>query len=184
MADSNTQNSQNQSGQGDDQGKVINLTQVQQLEKEAAQTESILDAEEKLLGLNKPVTTQAQTQGDASQFHIPQVVKQKYPQLIPLILNTESMDDEEREYWFQILPIMTEDQVHKLLEILVNEKQQLAKLDAEYEEELAKINEKHLNEWQAFENQQQRAELAQKEEAYEEEEQSLEEQLLNKLDQL
>jgi hypothetical protein len=94
------------------------------------------------------------------------------------------MDDEEREYWFQILPIMTDDQVEKLREILINEKQQLAKLDAEYETELEKINEKHLNEWEAFEYEQEREELQKKEKKHEAGEASLEEDLLNKLDEL
>jgi len=187
MADSNTQNTQ-----GDDDNKVINLTQVQQMEKDSVSDDSILAAEEELLGLNKPAgggatgyTGGAQsTKAKAAKFHIPQAVKQKYPELIPLILNTESMDDEEREYWFQILPIMTADQVQKLRDILVNEKKQLAKLDQEYEAELAKINEKHLAEWQSFENKQQRVALAQKEEANEAQESSLEEDLLNKLDQI
>lgn len=174
MADSNAQS---------DDDKVINLAKVQQLEKDAAMDEDILAAEDDLLGLGKPQKDQggAATKGKASKFHIPAVVKQEYPDLIPLILQTESMDDEEREYWFQILPIMTTDQVQKLREILISEKQQLAKLDAEYEEELAKINEKHLAEWQTFESQQQREELAKKEVAHEKEEAAIEEDLLNKL---
>lgn len=179
MADSNTQ--------GDDDQKVINLAKVQQLEKDAALDADLLAAEDELLGLGKPqadqggsATTQAQ-KGKASKFHIPAVVKQEYPDLIPLILQTESMDDEEREYWFQILPIMTTDQVQKLREILVSEKEQLAKLDAEYEEELSKINEKHLAEWQTFEAQQEREALEEKEEAHEEEEEAIESDLLDKL---
>jgi hypothetical protein len=179
MADSNKQNNQN----SDDQ-KVINLTNVQKLEEESAKDSDILAAEDELLGLDKPVTSGSQGKKNTSQYHIPQLVKQEYPDLIPLILNTESMDDEEREYWFQILPIMTDDQVQKLKNILVNEKKQLAKLDAEYEAELAKINEKHLSEWQAFENRQFREKLEKKEKAHEKKESSLEEDLLNKLSEL
>ena len=94
------------------------------------------------------------------------------------------MDDEEREYWFQILPIMTEDQIQKFRDILISEKEQLAKLDAEYEEELSKINDKHLQEWQAFESKQQRIELGKKEEAAEAQEAASEEELLKKLENL
>jgi hypothetical protein len=186
MADSNTQNNQGTGGsaQGDDSAKVINLSQVQQMEKDSVANQNILAEEEDLLGLKNPSPATATAKAQATKFHIPQIVKQNYPELVALILNTESMDDEEREYWFQILPIMTEDQVQKLRDILVNEKQQLAKLDAEYETELAKINDKHLSEWQAFESKQQREELSKKEEAYEEQESTSEEELLKKLSQL
>ena len=62
-------------------------------------------------------TAGAGSQGDDifSKFDIPETVKQQYPDLIPLILQTESMTDDERQYWFQILPIMTDEQVKKLL---------------------------------------------------------------------
>lgn len=127
-----------------------------------------------------PVKNQAAT----SKFHIPAAVNEKYPELIPLILETESMDDEEREYWFQILPIMTPEQVEKFRDILISEKEQLAKLDAEYEAELEKINDKHVSEWQDFETKQERAQRMEAESAYEEEESSVEEDLLNKLQNL
>jgi len=184
MADSKQQKDDN----------TINLADAQVLEENTATEEDLLAAEAELLGLggkgddDSSATTGGATTATkttaASKFHIPQAVKDLYPDLIPLILQTESMDDEEREYWFQILPIMTDDQVDKLREILVNEKDQLAKLDAEYEAELEKINEKHLSEWEAFEYEQTRDEIQQKESAHEKEEASLEEDLLNKLDEL
>ena len=60
---------------------------------------------------------------------IPDEVKEKYPELIPQILASQSMDDEERNYWFSVLPIMTEDQVAELRDILDTEKKRLAALD-------------------------------------------------------
>jgi len=181
MADSNSQK--------DD--KTINLQNAQMNEANTIHDDDLLASEDALLGIGASSkgdddssgggTTTKKTQ---TKFHIPTAVKEDYPELIPLILQTESMDDEEREYWFQILPIMTEDQVLKLKDILVNEKDQLAKLDADYETELKKINEKHLNEWQAFEYEQERDEIKTKEAAAEASESSLEEDLLNKLDDL
>lgn len=158
------------------------------------QNNNILLEEEALLG-GSPATSAAggattagtqigASQQAASKFHIPALVKQKYPKLIPLILETESMDDEEREYWFQILPIMTNEQVDQFKHILVTEKEQLAKLDAEYEAELAKINEKHINQWQAFETKQQREALEKSEKAYEVGEEAAEADLLAKLQNL
>ena len=133
----------------------------------------------------KPTTTgTAATKGNQSlfdKFDIPETVKQQYPDLIPLILETESMNDEERQYWFQILPIMTEDQVKKLREILVNEKQQLSKLDKDYEGEVKRINAKHVGEWKAFESKEKRQKLQAAEKQAESTEKQTEEELLKKL---
>ena len=71
-----------------------------------------------------PATTQTTAAGASSgqtkddKYNVPQVVLDKYPELVELIKKTESMSVEEREYWFQILPIMTEDQVTRLKKIL------------------------------------------------------------------
>lgn len=183
----------------EEKAPVIDLSEAQDIEKGAASDEDIMLTEEELLGITptggggegaaaaKPAKAGIPTTKKplpASKFHIPNIVKQKYPDLIPLILETESMDDEEREYWFQILPIMTNEQVGKFREILISEKEQLAKLDDEYEKELNKINEKHLLEWQEFETKQKREELEKKEKVEEKEEVGVEEELLKKLEEL
>lgn len=115
------------------------------------------------------------------KFDIPDTVKQQYPDLIPLILQTESMNDDERQYWFQILPIMTDEQVGKLREILMNEKNQLASLDKEYEQELKRINDKHVSEWKEFEAKEKRQKLQTAESVAQKTEQAQEEDLLKKL---
>jgi hypothetical protein len=179
---------------------VINLAQAQTKERSLA-SDDILAMEDELLGGTG--TSQGTSQSKKStkntgiaatdkagiiaaikKFHIPEVVQDDYPKIIPLILETESMDDEEREYWFQILPIMTDDQIKKFIGILMNEKKQLAELDQEYEKELKQINEKHLNEWQEFEARAERETIATKEATSEEEEGALEADLLNKLENL
>lgn len=115
------------------------------------------------------------------KFDIPDTVKQQYPDLIPLILQTESMNDDERQYWFQILPIMTDEQVGKLREILMNEKNQLASLDKEYEQELKRINNKHVSEWKEFEAKEKRQKLQTAESVAKKTDQAHEEDLLKKL---
>jgi len=74
------------------------------------------------------------------KYIVPKLVREKFPDLVKLIYETESMNAEEREYWMQIMPIMTEEQIVKFRDILVNEKSQLSKLDKEYESEVARIN--------------------------------------------
>jgi hypothetical protein len=126
-------------------------------------------------------STATSNQSLFDRFDIPEAVRQQYPDLIPLILQTESMNDDERQYWFQILPIMTDEQVKKLRDILMNEKNQLSELDKNYEKELKRINEKHVGEWKAFEAKEKRQKLQQKEQTAQQQEQATEEDLLKKL---
>lgn len=123
----------------------------------------------------------ATPQGLFEKFEIPETVRQQYPDLIPLILETESMNDDERQYWFQILPIMTDEQVGKLREILSNEKQQLAKIDDDYQKEVKRINTKHVAEWKAFQSKEKREKLKAAETATEQTEKEKEEELLKNL---
>lgn len=131
-------------------------------------------------------TAGGQTTGDDlfSKFEIPEFVREQYSDLIPLILQTESMNDEERQYWFQILPIMTDEQVAKLREILANEKKQLEQLDKEYQQDLKRVNDKHVSEWKEFESKEKRKQLKAAEGATEVKEKQEEEDLLKKLQNL
>lgn len=122
--------------------------------------------------------------GSAAQgFNIPAVVLEKYGDLVELIKKTESMSDEEREYWFQILPIMTADQVTRLKTILQEESTQLSKLDTQYQDELTKLNKKHLEEWNVFQKKQEREALQAEEASHEAAEAKAEEDVLKKLDE-
>lgn len=131
-------------------------------------------------------TTTAQDQNTSlfDKFEIPDMVRKTYPDLVPLILETESMNDDERQYWFQILPIMTDEQVKKLREILVNEKDQLAEIDKQYNREVKQINEKHVTEWKDFERQDKRVQLQSAEKKVEQQEKTEEEALLSQLNNL
>lgn len=130
---------------------------------------------------DEDAATQTLTQ---EKYAIPQLVKEKFPDLVQLIKETESMNEEERDYWFQILPIMTEDQIKKFRDILVNEKAQLSNLDKEYEQELSKLNEKHMIEWKEFESKEKRKTIASAEQASKTQEKSDEEELLKRLSQV
>ena len=119
-----------------------------------------------------------------AQVEVPPLVKEKFPDLMQLIEDTESMNKEERDYWYQILPIMTEEQISKFREILLNEKQQLARLDKEYEEELTRLNEKHMIEWKEFETKEKRKALKGAEQKSEAQEQAEEQALLDRLSKI
>ena len=83
-------------------------------------------------------------------FIISDELQAKYPELIKLVLATESMDNDEKQYWFDIMPYMTDSQVDRLFNILETEKNKLEELEVKYQSEIKELNEKHLIEWQEF----------------------------------
>jgi len=98
-------------------------------------------------------------------FQIDEEVQAKYPELIKMILLTESMDDDERQYWFDIMPSMTDDQIDRLFNILDTERKKLEELEMKYQEEIKNLNEKHLIEWQEFQMKDSKKKIKQAEEA-------------------
>jgi len=103
-------------------------------------------------------------QGKAT-FTILDELQTKHPELIKLILATESMDDSERQYWFDILPSMNTDQIQRLSDILETEKKKLDELEQKYQKEIENLNQKHTTEWQALEMKKQKESIAAKEAA-------------------
>ena len=75
-------------------------------------------------------------------------IQKKHPDLVKLVLGSESINDEEKQYWFDILPSMTDKQVDRLREILETERRQLEELNLKYQNEIASLNAKHLREAQ------------------------------------
>lgn len=92
----------------------------------------------------------AEIKQNGTTFKIADEVYAKYKELVDLVLQTESMDNEERQYWFDIMPSMTDSQIDRLYNILDTEKNELQKLEVRYQEEIKNLNEKHLIEWQEF----------------------------------
>lgn len=76
---------------------------------------------------------------DAQKLVIPEEFRKKYPELIALMLGSESMHDEERQYWVNILPIMTPEQIQELQTILENERRQLQAIDEKYAREIEEV---------------------------------------------
>ena len=68
----------------------------------------------------------------ANDFHIPPKLLQQDRDLVNLILGSESMDDDERQYWFNLYSMMNAEQVGKLRDILTREREKLAEIDARY----------------------------------------------------
>jgi len=69
---------------------------------------------------------------DDVQLIIPEETQEKYPELVEGIKGSKSMDNKERNYWLQVLPVMTEEQVNELRDILSTEKRKLAEIEQKY----------------------------------------------------
>ncbi len=90
------------------------------------------------------MSDQAQPQTSGAQpastgLVIPPEVQEKFAPILVLIQGSESMNNEERQYWINILPIMTAEQLKNLEDILSSEKKQLAAIDAKYSKEMTKV---------------------------------------------
>ena len=96
--------------------------------------------------VDKTMTEAQYIEAAEAHYIIPKLVRQQYTDLLKLAYETESMNEEEREYWLQILPIMTEDQIIKFREILVNEHEQLVKIDADYKKEVSRFKKPQVRE--------------------------------------
>lgn len=95
----------------------------------------------------------AQITQDNFTFTLLDELQLKYPELIDLVIQSESIDNNEKQYWFDILPSMTDDQVDRLFNILMTERRQLEELNLKYQEEIKTLNEKHLIQWQSLQSQ-------------------------------
>lgn len=70
-----------------------------------------------------------------TRLNIPLDVQEQFPELIQKIVKSESMNHEERQYWIDVLPIMTDDQITNLKSILDNEKKEIEKADQRLKED-------------------------------------------------
>jgi hypothetical protein len=82
---------------------------------------------------------------DSSTTHtsglvIPADTQAAFGALLVLIQGSESMNMEERQYWINILPVMTPEQLKNLEEILTSEKKQLKAIDEKYSKEVGKVD--------------------------------------------
>jgi len=79
-----------------------------------------------------PDDTTAATTVSSTTLSIPDDTRDQFPELVEMILASQSMDEEERQYWLDVLPIMSEEQVDNLREILTNEQKQLEEVNKNY----------------------------------------------------
>ena len=82
---------------------------------------------------------------EAVWFVIPDQFIEKKATLVALILQSKSIwTIEEKQSWFNLLPLMNDEQITKLEEILAKEKQKLDEIDKKYEEKKIEVKKKYL----------------------------------------
>lgn len=80
----------------------------------------------------------------ASEFSIPETFLASETGLIQLILESKSLSEHgEKQNWFNLLPIMSNEQMEKLKDILTREKQKLEEINQKYAKKQAEINQRY-----------------------------------------
>lgn len=116
------------------------------------------------------------------EFRITQYIRDNYPDIIMLVLGSSSMDDAERQYWFDTLPTMSADHVERLRDILLTEKRRLAEINVKYEETLRQLGDGRLAEWQAQQEANQRRINGAQEQIQRQQDQRTNDDLMRQLD--
>ena len=85
----------------------------------------------------------------ASTFDIPEEFLEIDAELIILILQSKALEtDEDKQNWFNLLPLMTEEQIYKFKDILIKERTKLNEIEKKYAEKRKQIRQKYLLRWQ------------------------------------
>lgn len=118
----------------------------------------------------------------ATKFEIWEEFMESDSELIILILKSKALDtDEEKQNWLNLLPLMTEDQVVKLREILVKEVKKLEEIENKYDTKRKDLKKKYLMRWQKIGYLEKVQEVKEKEEMMKSKEEDEAENLLNSI---
>jgi len=118
----------------------------------------------------------------AEKFTIPDEFLTTMPELIILILNSKSMDNpEEKQSWFNLLPMMNKDQIDKLRDILTREKNKLMEIEQKYELKKDELKTKYTQKREDMTYNKRMEQIKQEEAKHEEIEDKQADNLLNQL---
>lgn len=80
----------------------------------------------------------------AWQLNIPDNFLEAEPDLTVLILRSRSLaKNEEKQNWFNLIPMMNHEQIEKLRDILTRERDKIAEIEAKYEQKKQEIRAKY-----------------------------------------
>lgn len=118
----------------------------------------------------------------AKNYTISDVFLETMTDVVVLILHSKSLDSQqEKQSWFDLLPLMNEEQVTKLRDILTREKQKLDEIEKKYEQKKDDIINKYVQNFDENAYQNKINQLQQQEAAHEEKEDQEADALLNNL---
>ncbi|MDO4713217.1 MAG: hypothetical protein Q4B28_00720 [bacterium] len=80
----------------------------------------------------------------AENFTISEGIFAHHSDLIQLVLESKSLaENDEKQNWFNLLPIMNQEQIEKLRDILTREKEKLEEINKKYAQKQAEISQKY-----------------------------------------
>ena len=118
----------------------------------------------------------------ASKYNIPEDMLESNADLVVLVLQSKSISDQkEKQSWFDLYPLMNQDQIDKLRDILTREKQKLAEIEAKYQAKQEEIKRKYEQTYASGAYQQQQDKIRDSEMASRQQEEIEADALLNQI---
>lgn len=85
----------------------------------------------------------------AAEFTISDEFVKSMPDLIQLVLESKSLEKkDEKQSWFNLLPLMNEEQIVKLRDILTREKQKLTEIEQKYQQKKEEMSQKFVKKFE------------------------------------
>lgn len=96
----------------------------------------------------------------AQSFDIPDEMLETNTDLVVLVLESKSISEaNEKQSWFDLYPLMNQEQIDKLRDILTREKEKLAEIEAKYQARQEEIKRKYEQTYASGAYQQQQAQI-------------------------
>lgn len=118
----------------------------------------------------------------AVNYNIPDEMLEENSDLVVLVLESKSISEQkEKQSWFDLYPLMNQDQINKLREILTKEKEKLAEIESRYQAKQEEIRKKYEETYASGAYQQQQEKIRESELASRQQEEIEADALLNQL---
>lgn len=121
-------------------------------------------------------------QAIANEYDIPDSILEENADLVELILQSKSINEKnEKQSWFNLYPLMNQEQIDKLRDILTREKEKLAEIEARYQAKQEEIKKKYEQTYASGAYQQQQISIRESETAARKQEELEADALLNQI---
>jgi hypothetical protein len=118
----------------------------------------------------------------ASNYNIPNTMLESDSDVVVLVLESKSISEaKEKQSWFDLYPLMNQEQIEKLRDILTREKQKLAEIEAKYQAKQEEIKRKYEETYASGAYQQQQDKIRNSEIASRQQEEQEADALLNQI---